>query len=135
MSRCAGFQRSLPEIEKALEEAKELLDRIENEGFRNSSAVLALTTAQLAFSSVVYLDAIRYQILAGVGSRGSAAVFGYDGLTLNEDESFRSRILTTYWDGSRICNGFEPCRPLPSPDGWFENVWADYREGRIFSGK
>ena len=133
MSRCAGFQRYLSEIEKALEEAKELLARIESEGFRNSSAVLALTTAQLAFSSVIYLDAIRYQILAGVGSRGSAAVFGYDGHTLSEDESFRSQILTTCWDGSRICNGFEPCRPLPSPDGWFENVWADYREGRIFS--
>ena len=135
MSRCAGFQRYLAEIEKALEEARDLLFKIETEGFRNSSAVLALTTAQLAFSSVIYLDAIRCQILSGVGSRGSAAVFGRDNTPQAEDETFRSQILTTCWNGTEIINGFEPCRPLPSPDGWFENVWADYREGRIFAGK
>jgi hypothetical protein len=24
-------------------------------------------------------------------------------------------------------------RPIPHPDDWFENVWRDYREDRIFS--
>ena len=27
---------------------------------------------------------------------------------------------------------FTPVRPIPRPDDWFENVWRDYREGRIF---
>ncbi|MBQ9753595.1 MAG: FAD-binding protein [Lentisphaeria bacterium] len=135
MSLCAGFQRRIADIDRALEEAKTLLQAIEKEGFCNSSGVLALTVAQLAFSSVIYLAAIRYQILAGVGSRGSAAVFGYDNETVTENEEFRSQILTTLWNGSEIVNDFEVCRPLPSPDGWFENVWADYRNGKIFAEK
>lgn len=135
MSRCAAFQRRISEIEAELKEAELLLAKIENEGFSNTSAVLSLTTAQLALSSVVYLSAIRHQILAGVGSRGSAAVFDASGNTLPEDESFRSQILTTVWNAGSIEHAFEKCRPLPTPDGWFENVWADYREGRIFSEK
>ena len=133
MSRCAAFQRRISEIETALLEAKELLKCIEKEGFSNTSAVLALTVAQLAFSSVVYLSAIRHQILAGVGSRGSAAVFDQAGNTMAENEEFRSKILYTFWNGEDVEHGFEECRPLPTPDGWFENVWADYREGRIFN--
>ena len=133
MSRCAAFQRRISEIETELLAAKELLCAIEKEGFSNTSAVLALTTAQLAFSSVVYLSAIRHQILAGVGSRGSAAVFDPNGNTMAENEEFRSKILYTFWNGEDVEHGFEECRPLPTPDGWFENVWADYREGRIFN--
>ena len=133
MSRCAAFQRRISEIETELLAAKELLCAIEKEGFSNTSAVLALTTAQLAFSSVVYLSAIRHQILAGVGSRGSAAVFDQNGNTMAENEEFRSKILYTFWNGEDVEHGFEECRPLPTPDGWFENVWADYREGRIFN--
>ena len=135
MSRCAGFQRRIGEIDSAVAEARALLSAIEKEGFSNTSGVLALTTAQLAFSSVVYLEAIRYQILAGVGSRGSAAVFGYDNAAVPEDESFRAKILTSCWQAGEIVNAFEECRPLPTPDGWFENVWADYREGKIFAEK
>ncbi len=135
MSRCAGFQRRIAEVEEALKEAQDLLDAIEKEGFRNSSGVLALTTAQLALSSVVYLSAIRHHILSGVGSRGSAAVFGRSGETLPENEEFRSKILVTTFENGRISNDFEFCRPLPTPDGWFENVWADYRQGKIFTAK
>ena len=133
MSRCAAFQRRISEIETELLEAKKLLCAIEKEGFSNTSAVLALTTTQLAFSSVVYLSAIRHQILAGVGSRGSAAVFDQEGNTMAENEAFRSKILYTFWNGEEVEHGFEECRSLPTPDGWFENVWADYREGRIFN--
>ena len=135
MSRCAAFQRRISEIEGELKEAEILLEKIEKEGFSNTSAVLALTTAQLALSSVVYLSAIRHQILAGVGSRGSAAVFDAAGNPLPENESFRSQILTTVWNDGEVQHAFEKCRPLPTPDGWFENVWADYREGRIFAEK
>ena len=135
MSRCAGFQRRIAEVEEALKEAQALLDAIEKEGFRNSSGVRALTTAQLALSSVVYLSAIRHHILSGVGSRGSAAVFGRSGETLPENEEFRSKILVTTFENGRISNDFEFCRPLPTPDGLFENVWADYRQGKIFTAK
>ena len=135
MSRCAGFQRRIAEVEEALKEAQALLDAIEKEGFRNSSGVLALTTAQLALSSVVYLSAIRHHILSGAGSRGSAAVFGRSGETLPENEEFRSKILVTTFENGEVVNAFESCRPLPTPDGWFENVWADYRQGKIFTAK
>lgn len=25
---------------------------------------------------------------------------------------------------------WEPCRPVPEPDGWFESVWREYRTGK-----
>ena len=43
--------------------------------------------------------------------------------------------LVTTFENGRISNDFEFCRPLPTPDGWFENVWADYRQGKIFTAK
>ena len=135
MSRCAGFQRRKNEVAQALAEAEEQLREIEEQGFSNSSPVLALTTAQLACSSCVYLSAILFQIGSGVGSRGSAAVFDEKGEKAPEDEKFRRFVLTSCREGNTTTHAFEPCREIPRNDGWFETVWADFREGRIFAEK
>ena len=94
-----------------------------------------LTPAQLACSSCVYLSAILFQIESGVGSRGSAAVFDEKGEKIPEDEKFRRFVLTSRREGNRTTHAFEPCREIPRNDGWFETVWADFREGRIFTEK
>jgi hypothetical protein len=135
MSRCAGFQRRKKEVAQAVSEAEEQLRRIEEQGFSNTSPVLALTTAQLAYSSCVYLSAILFQIESGVGSRGSAAVFDEKGEKVPEDEKFRRFVLTSCREGNTTTHAFEPCREIPRNDGWFETVWADFREGRIFTEK
>ena len=32
-----------------------------------------------------------------------------------------------------ITSEWKPVRPIPEGDSWFENVWRDYREKKVFS--
>ena len=32
-------------------------------------------------------------------------------------------------DGMPV-TGWEECRSVPEPDGWFETVWKEFREGK-----
>ena len=29
--------------------------------------------------------------------------------------------------------GWEKCRPVPETDGWFENIWREFRTGEVYS--
>ncbi len=41
-------------------------------------------------------------------------------------------ILEVRLDGrGRIRKTWVPVRPVPRPEGWFESVWADYRNDRV----
>jgi succinate dehydrogenase/fumarate reductase flavoprotein subunit len=105
----------------------------------------ALRDRQLCFAHVVYLEAVKYAVQSGVGSRGSAmvinaengtkahAMLGADWRFEPEDESFRERVLVTDAapDGS-VSNTWIPRRPIPESDLWFETAWAAFREGRIY---
>ncbi len=101
----------------------------------------ALRNLQLAYAHAVYLEAIEFQMASGVGSRGSAMVMdtvsgqdihpalGSDWRYMPENESFRNQQLVTRAEnGSR----WIPCRPIPEADDWFENVWADFRNKKIY---
>ncbi|MCQ2379740.1 MAG: FAD-binding protein [Victivallaceae bacterium] len=95
---------------------------------------------QLCYAHAVYLDAIKFQMESGVGSRGSAMVVDPNGTAIHpklgpewrfqkEDASFREKQLITVAEkGSR----WIPCRPIPESDDWFENVWADFRNKKIY---
>ncbi len=101
----------------------------------------ALRNLQLCFAHAVYLEAIAAAVKAGVGSRGSALVLDANGSPLPpldnswrfqpENREFRKQVQMTVFD-HEVKNTWEPCRPLPQPDGWFENVWRDFREGEIY---
>ena len=51
---------------------------------------------------------------------------------MKEDISFREKVLETVLENGKVSSGFVPRRPLPETDGWFENIWKDYREGKIY---
>ena len=103
----------------------------------------ALRTRTLCLAHRVYLEAIAFAVSQGVGSRGSTLVLGPGGAALPagladwrplpEDPAFRNRVQITRWtpEGG-VFNAWEPCRPIPETDTWFETAWAAYREGRIF---
>jgi len=106
----------------------------------------ALRTRQLCLAHAAYLDAIRFAVESGVGSRGSAMVLSTSGEKIHpkleecwcierENEEFRGMILETM-PGPAGCIGFEhrwvPRRSIPTPDLWFENVWAKFRERKIY---
>jgi succinate dehydrogenase/fumarate reductase flavoprotein subunit len=100
----------------------------------------ALRNLQLCLAHAVYLEAIAASIRQGVGSRGSALELYPDGVELPgigwryrmENREFRSQVQMTRFDNGEVKNYWEPCRPLPECNGWFENIWNDYREQKIY---
>ncbi|MDD5728395.1 MAG: FAD-binding protein [Victivallales bacterium] len=107
------------------------------------AAVENLRNIQLCLAHAVYLDAIREQVESGVGSRGSALTLDRMGTQCHpglgtewnfqpENPEYREKILETVYTGEKVEHCWRQRRPLPHCDGWFENVWSDFRNGKIF---
>ena len=119
MSKYAAYVRDIQEMRKLHEE---LCRRKENFFAENTIA----SDEELP-SLYKYYDALVTQVAAlsamifaaeKMGSRGSALV---KGAVVDEGE-FKDQIVTTK-DGQSF---FEPVRPLPPCDDWFETVWNDF---------
>ena len=146
MDAAAGPVRNAAVLSRAAAEARAQLAAIRADGFAPPAspreAVEALRTESLCLASVAYLEACLAEAEAGAGSRGSALVLEGNAASvrvLPENPAFRSLVQETELSlpakgalGPLFRNRFAPVRPLPSPDDWFENVWRDYRDGRIF---
>lgn len=143
MSRAGAHIRSEAEIGQAAQEAWAQYRRLAAEGC-TGSPVEALCTRQLCFAHVAYLEAIRFALEAGVGSRGSSIVLHPDGLRIHErledswrireeEPAFRDRVQETVVrpDGT-VEQQWVPRRPIPQPDHWFETAWARFRSGEIY---
>ena len=95
-------------------------------------------------AEIVYLEAALDTVVNKVGSRGGALVLDPAGRAIHpalalrmlpEDRSFRDKVQCCRCDrGGKVEITWEPCRPVPEPDGWFENVWRDFRAGNIYGG-
>ena len=96
------------------------------------------------FAHLVYLEAVKAAVDAGVGSRGSAFVLAEGGTRAHadlgdewrfapEDVSFKERVLETEAapDGT-VASRWVDRRPVPESDAWFETAWAEFREGKIY---
>lgn len=106
---------------------------------------LGFKALDLALTSAVYLEALGEYLERGGRSRGSYLVPDGSGtpaharlgpewaFSLSGPEDFASsRLLEIRLDGhGRVIKTWVPVRPVPSPDGWFESVWADFRAGLI----
>lgn len=147
MTRAGSHIRSGIQLESALAEARAQYHRISGQGIAFSSAedmVEAMRNLQLCFAHLVYLEALLAQVKSGVGSRGSAMVMDKNGIAAHpmlgdewrfapEDEVFRDKVLESVADeDGAVSHEWVSRRPLPECNAWFENAWADYREGRIF---
>jgi len=146
MSRAAAHIRSREELDRAVAEARQQWERLQTEGcaFGPGEAAEALRNRQLCFAHWVYLDAVRFQVESGVGSRGSAMVMDPKGRQAHpklgerwryapENEEFRNRVLETTFQGDgTLRHVWVPRRPIPEGDHWFETAWAAFREGRIY---
>ncbi len=145
MSRAGAHIRSQAEISVAVNEAWEQYRRLAKDGCRGN-VVEALRNRQLCFAHAVYLEAIRFALESGVGSRGSAVVLAPDGTKVHagldegwrirpEDAAFKDKVQETlaFRDG-RVENAWVPRRPFPECNAWFETAWARFREGEIYRG-
>jgi succinate dehydrogenase/fumarate reductase flavoprotein subunit len=148
MTECGAHIRSLDQVEEGLKNAWRHYARLTTNASFCTSALHykeIFRNIYLCFSQVVYLEAICFALTEGVGSRGSAMVLDKKGKKIHkdlddkwklmvEDESFRSKVLVSEFDGHTPVNNYwEDCRELPVGDMWFENVWADYRNGKIYN--
>ncbi|MDR2440716.1 MAG: FAD-binding protein [Planctomycetaceae bacterium] len=92
----------------------------------------------------VYLDAIFYAIHSGVGSRGGGLVIGGKPIHCKldnnrwslqpENESYREKILLSRYnpETNEISHRWEQRRPIPETPLWFETVWQEFRQGKIY---
>jgi succinate dehydrogenase/fumarate reductase flavoprotein subunit len=147
MSRAGAHIRSAGELKKAVREAWEQWDRIENSGCSYSGPhelAEALRNRQLCFTHAVYLEAVLFAVESGVGSRGSAAVVDENGeqvhdkldeswRILPENQDFREKVMeTTATADGRVTNQWIQRRPIPETESWFETAWARFRNGAIY---
>ncbi|MDR3199789.1 MAG: FAD-binding protein [Planctomycetaceae bacterium] len=129
MSQFGGMVRRSGDLEVAVEEARRQ--------FREDKNPFSLAHA-------VYLDAILYAIHSGVGSRGSGLAVGgkpvHPKLDKNrwslqpENKSFREKVLLSRYDPEtgEISHRWEPRRPIPETNLWFETVWQEFQEDKIY---
>ncbi len=143
MSRVGAHIRSLKELRKAVPEAWAQYRRVA-QSVDPTNLTESLRNRQLCFAHAVYLEALRFALESGVGSRGSAIVVDPEGVVIHdklddtwriipEDTMFRDMVLETSAsaDGAATSE-WVVRRPLPKPDSWFETAWAKFRDGEIY---
>jgi succinate dehydrogenase/fumarate reductase flavoprotein subunit len=148
MSHSGAHIRSQDSLDNEVPRAWEQVNRLFNTGCRvenQEQLKFAFRTRQLAFAQAFYLDAIKFTLESGVGSRGSAIVLDESGIQLHdkldsswkiaaETTSFRGQVLETVSSSKMaVTHKWVPCRPIPESDAWFETTWARFRSGDIYS--
>ncbi len=147
LSRSGAHVRSIDSLYKNSLQAREQARRLMQSGCAAESREQlghAFRVRQLAFAHAAYLDAIRYALQSGVGSRGSSIVLDPGGTRIHEmlddswkiageDTSFRAKVLETLCTNKgEVQHRWVPCRPIPEIDSWFETTWARFRSGEIY---
>jgi succinate dehydrogenase/fumarate reductase flavoprotein subunit len=149
MTKAGAHIRSAGVLSQALLEAREQYARLSREGSNcrtPKDAAESLRNLQLCFAHVTYLDAVKFAIDSGVGSRGSAIVIDKNGTPAHkdlgsewnfaqQDASFQDKVMETDVVSAQeatFAHQWVPRRPLPKADAWFETAWHAYRSGEIY---
>ena len=150
MTKAGAHIREKSRLQTAVAEAQEQWDRLLTHGCRARNSVemiKALKTRYLCYTHLVYLEAVRFWLESGVGSRGSSIVLSEEGERIHdsldeswkklaEDESFRGVVQETLIseDGG-VEHRWVKRRPIPESDTWFETAWAKYQSGEVYEIK
>ncbi len=145
MTRAAGFIRSRETVVAAESEALGQFDAWGRQSLECREQIpAALRNRLMALTQVYYLRAVRAYLEEGGGSRGSFLVLAPEGLKVHpllgqewnyitEKKELRHSVQILQGTSPRDIRVYrEACRPLPREDYWFETMWKDYRENRIF---
>jgi len=147
MSACGAVVRRPEEVRAEKARARALWDRARRELRVASARGLAsgFKALDLALTHSIYLEALDEYLARGGKSRGSYLVPDPEGqaphprlgrrwaFSLSGPGDFvSSRVLEVGLDArGRVHKTWVPVRPVPRPEGWFETVWADFRDGKI----
>jgi len=149
MSCVAAHIRSKNDLKEGAAAAWAQWDRLKVAGCAGASPAdlrEALRNRQLCFAHAVYIEAVRYAVETGLGSRGSCMVLDPKGQRAHgkldsaywsfmpENVTFRDQVMETQasCEGKAVSR-WVPRRLLPDSDVWFETGWASYRNGEIFN--
>jgi hypothetical protein len=151
MSSCGAAIRDPEKIRAAVGEAWALYSKMQRELRVRSAKDLpdAFRNLDLGLTHALYLEAIHEYLSRGGESRGSYLVLDRAGekpctelgeewrFSLNPRPSFVDRkILEVSLDErGRVVKEWVDIRAIPRADNWFENVWKEFREGRIIGDK
>jgi succinate dehydrogenase/fumarate reductase flavoprotein subunit len=137
--------REINSVTKALKEAYELKDKIEKEKKIKSKSELikVYQNESLCLTHIAYLECIKAYLEKGGGSRGSYLVMDPKGENIYEkldsywkfkpeNPGLRDKILTIVYKDSKFVTDWIPVNKIPEDNYWYENVWRDYREKKIF---
>ncbi len=134
MDRCAAFVRKPGEIRAQIRLVKERLERFtEQTAVRTHGELLsALVNRDILLAQLTYLSAMAFYMDSGGGSRGSYLVEG-SGQEQPETAPGPDVVEESVLDIATLTvkNAFRPVRPIPEDCAWFENVYNEYRNGRV----
>jgi succinate dehydrogenase/fumarate reductase flavoprotein subunit len=147
MSACGAAVRDPAKVKRAAEEAWNLLQRLKSEPAIGSARQLpaAFKNLDLCLTQALYLEAIKEYQVKGGKSRGSYLVLDRSGVkpspglgdqwrfSLNPPRAFVDRKMLEIFLDERgeAVKEWVDVRPIPSAEGWFENVWREFREDLI----
>ena len=135
MSDAAAFLRFPAQIERAIAECRSDLLHFEADYAVEDTAALrdAMINYDILLTQLVYFGAIMDYIRDGGKSRGSYFILKDADVDLlsqtpeidTEHAAFVQNTLLS--EDLSVTSVFEPCRPLPQSEQWFEKVWNEYR--------
>ncbi|MHB9024260.1 MAG: FAD-binding protein [Armatimonadota bacterium] len=144
MTAYGAHIRDLGKVGQALQDARRQLAEWEGCGVPDAEALpYALKNRDALITQITYLAAIEEYLKQQGVSRGSYMVMDTDGILpcagLGDefrfkmgDDPLREKLCeTTYHPDGSVTFAWVDRRPLPEDEGWFENIWADYREDRV----
>lgn len=142
MSDCAAFLRNAIKIQKAAEECKKELSAFaENHRVCDENALYdAMINRDILQTQLVYLSTIRDYIMDDGQSRGSYLIIEEEEPDLLSLCAEIDTVHANYVQNSvllpdfSVKSFFEPVRPLPKSEQWFENVYAK-QKNRMKSDK
>lgn len=145
MTQFGSHIRDPRSIDAALESAYEQIDRFALQGLQDASDLPHIfQNRHLVLAHAAYLEAIRAYLERGGGSRGSYLVMDPNGdpvLPALGDEwryktevpELREYVLETVLSANgRFHSRWQPRRPIPDVDSWFENEWNRFLKHDIF---
>ena len=149
MTRAGAFLRRENDAWRALCASDAQWNKLVREplgGLSMADCAEFLRTEWLCFAQLFYLKAI-FEQCRSAGSRGGAIVLSADGAVIHpklpddwrmkpEDPAYRQKVLNAVLKGTMapcadVC--WAACHPIPETDGWFENVWKEFRSGELYS--
>jgi hypothetical protein len=144
MDRCGGIIRNLKQVRQGKDEAENALNNIANDTKISSVNELpyCFQNYDLLISQIVYLSSIESYIENGGNSRGSYLIYEDEG---KSPEDTLANLLSclipkqNFWDriqvvrlNNKSCEfEWDPVRPIPEDESWFETEWNDFLTGNI----